>query len=172
MLEIGLTVSFWVCSKPRESQIWKSGQIPIGNDKAVAGGCKDAAGIAKAQFKLKLARNVKNSKKWFFRHTESKWKQKENIGPLLYGRGELVTNNAEKAEVLDTSFTSVLTNTVGLQALGTKFQVDANRLTITDGRVASKLLQELNATDPWALTLPTQGCEECGLMLLQGFNNL
>lgn len=75
---------------------------------------------------MKLARNVKNSRKLFFRCTESKWKQKENVGPLLYGRGELVTNDAEKAEVLDPSFTSVFTNTVGPQALGTKFQVDAN----------------------------------------------
>lgn len=121
-------MSFWVCSKPKEkwTRDGNSGQIPIGNDNAVAGGCRDAAGIAKAQFKLKLARNVKNSRKWFFRYTESKWKQKENVGPLLYGRGELVANDAEKAEVLDPSFTSVFTNTVGPQASGTKLQVDAN----------------------------------------------
>lgn len=62
-----------------------------------------------------------------FKYIESKWKQKENIGTLLYGRGELVTSNAEKAAVLDTSFTSVFTNTVGPQALGAKLQADANR---------------------------------------------
>lgn len=107
-------------------QRWKSGQIPTGNDKAVARGCRDAAGIAKAQLKLKLTRNVKNSKKWFFRYVESKWKKKENIGPLLYGRGELVTSNAERAAVLDTSFTSVFTNTAEPQAFGAKFHIDAN----------------------------------------------
>lgn len=69
-------------------------------------------------------RNVKNSKKWLFRYIGSK--EKENIGTLLYGRGELVTSNEEKAAVLDTSLTSVLTNTVEPQTLGAKLWVDAN----------------------------------------------
>lgn len=92
-------------------QRWKSGQIPTGNDKVVARGCRDAAGIAKAQLKLKLTRNVKPSKKWFFRYIKSKWKQKENIGTLLHERGELVISNAERAAALDTSFTCVFTTT-------------------------------------------------------------
>ncbi|GAB0180769.1 mitochondrial enolase superfamily member 1 [Grus japonensis] len=82
--------------------------------------------INKAQPELKLARDVKNYKKGFFRYVNNKQKQKENIGPLLNRRGELVTNNTEKAEVLNTFFTSVFTSTVGPQALGTKIQVDAN----------------------------------------------
>ncbi|PKU48926.1 rna-directed dna polymerase from mobile element jockey-like [Limosa lapponica baueri] len=52
--------------------------------------------------------------------------QKENIGPLLNRRSELVTNNAEKAEVLNTFFTSVFTSAVGPQALGITIQADAN----------------------------------------------
>ena len=68
----------------------------------------------------------KNHKKGFFRYVNNKQKQKENIGPLLNRRGELITNNAEKAEVLNTFFTSVFTSTVGPQALGIKIQVNAN----------------------------------------------
>ncbi|KAK4825715.1 LOW QUALITY PROTEIN: hypothetical protein QYF61_002133 [Mycteria americana] len=100
---------------------------------------------AKAQLKLKLARDVTNYKKGFFRYVNNKQKQKENIGPLLKRRGQLVTNNAEKAEVLNAFFTSVCTSTAGHQALGRKIQVDAN----TDPpsvkeELVSELLQELD----------------------------
>lgn len=76
VLTIVLTVLLGQIKTKREvDQRWKSGQIPTGNDKAVATRFKDADGIAKAQLKLKLTRNVKASKKWFFRYIESKWKQ-------------------------------------------------------------------------------------------------
>ena len=73
---------------------------------------------------MKLARDVKNYERGFFRCINNK--QKDNIGPLFNRRGELFTSNAEKAEVLNTSFTSVFTSTVGPQALETKILVDAN----------------------------------------------
>jgi len=75
--------------------------------------CRDAVRKAKAQLELKLARDVENYKQGFFRYINNKQEQKENIGPLLNWRAKLVTNNAEKAEVLNTCFTSVLTSTVG-----------------------------------------------------------
>jgi len=76
---------------------------------------------------LKLVRDsYKNCKKGFFRYINNNQKQNENIGLLLNRRGELVTNNTEKAEVLNTSFTSVFTCTVGFQAFEMKIQVDAN----------------------------------------------
>ena len=94
---------------------------------------------------MKWARDVKNYKEGFFRYVNNKQKQKEIIGPLLNRRGELVTHNAEKAEVLNTFFTSAFTSTVGLQALGTKMQVDANTdpLSVKEGLVC-ELLQELD----------------------------
>lgn len=45
---------------------------------------------------------------------------------MLNSRGELVTNETEKAKVLNTFSSSVFTSTVGLQALGTKPQADAH----------------------------------------------
>ncbi|KAK4832290.1 hypothetical protein QYF61_021689 [Mycteria americana] len=108
-------------------QRWKSGQILIENYKGIARVCRNAVRKAKAHLELKLARDVKNYKKGFFR------------------RGELVTNNTEKAEVLNTFFTSAFTSTVGPQALGTKIQVDANTdpLSVKEELVC-ELLQELD----------------------------
>ncbi|GAB0210341.1 hypothetical protein GRJ2_003499900 [Grus japonensis] len=113
-------------TKREAYQRWKIVRIPVENYKGIARACRDAVRKARAQLELKLARDVKNYKKGFFRYVNNKQKQKENIGPLLNRRDELVTNSAEKAEVLNTFFTSVFTSTVGPQALGTKIQVDAN----------------------------------------------
>ncbi|PKU46749.1 rna-directed dna polymerase from mobile element jockey-like [Limosa lapponica baueri] len=125
-------------------QKWKSRQMPIENYKGIARECRDTVRKAKAQFKLKLARDVKNYKKGLFRYVSNKHKQKENIGLLLKRRGELVTNNAEKAEVCQ-HLTSVFTSTVGPQALGTTIQDDAKTDTPSvKEELACKLLQELD----------------------------
>jgi len=93
---------------------------------------------------LKLARDVKNYKKDFFRYVNNKQKLKEDIGRLLNRRGEFVANCAEKAEVLNTFFTSVFTSTVGPQALGAKTQVDANTDSLpVNEELVCELLQEL-----------------------------
>ena len=132
-------------TKREAYQGWQSGRIPVENYEGIARAWRDAVRKAKAQLELKLARDVKNCKTGFFRYVNNKQKQKENIGPLLNRRGELVTHNAEKAEVLNTFFTSAFTSTVGLQALGTKMQVDANTdpLSVKEGLVC-ELLQELD----------------------------
>lgn len=69
-----------------------------------------------------------------------KWKG--NIDPLLNKRGELITNNAEKAEILNTFFASV---SVGPQTLGPKIQDDTNkhRLTIVKEEFICELLWKL-----------------------------
>ncbi|GAB0203450.1 mitochondrial enolase superfamily member 1 [Grus japonensis] len=106
--------------------------------------CRDAVRKAKAQLELKLTRDIKNYKKGFFRYINNKQKQKENIGPLLNRRDELVTNSTEKAKVPHTFFNSVLT-TVGPQALGTKIQVDANTDPLSmKEELVCELLQELD----------------------------
>lgn len=64
--------------------------------------CRDAVRKAKAQLELKLTRDVKNCQKEFFRYINNRQKPKGNIGPLLR-RGELITSNSDKAEVLNIS---------------------------------------------------------------------
>lgn len=67
-------------------------------------------------------------------------------------RGELVTNNVEEKEVLNTFFVTVFTSNVGPQALGTQIQVDAN----TDPpSVREELVRErLQELDPYKLLRP------------------
>ena len=55
-------------TKREAYQRWKSGLIPIENYKGIARACRDAVRKAKAQLELKLARDVKNYKKGFFRY--------------------------------------------------------------------------------------------------------
>lgn len=76
----------------------------------------------------KMARDVKNYKRGFFRYVNNKQKQKENTGLMLDGRGELVTNNAEKAEVLNAFFPTVFTSIAGPQPMETEIEVNANPL--------------------------------------------
>lgn len=72
-----------------------------------------------------MAKDVKNYRKEFWRYAISKQayiseassKPKENINPLLNKLEKLVIINTDKAEVLNTFFISVLTNTVGSQVL-------------------------------------------------------
>lgn len=83
---------------------------------------------------------VKTYKKRFSRYVNNKWKQKENIGLLSNRRGELVTNNIGKAEILNTFFTPVFTSTAGPQALGAKVQAEAS---IDPQSVKEELVREL-----------------------------
>ncbi|CAM4623698.1 unnamed protein product [Caretta caretta] len=61
-----------------------------------------------------------SNKKGFFRYVGNKKKAKESVGPLLNEGGNLVTEDVEKANVLNAFFASVFTNKVSSQtaALG------------------------------------------------------
>ncbi|CAM5102982.1 unnamed protein product [Eretmochelys imbricata] len=88
--------------------------------KNIARGCRSEIRKAKSHLELQLARGVKSNKKGFFRYVSNKKKVKESVGPLLNEGGNLVTEDVEKANVLNAFFASVFTNKVSSQtaALG------------------------------------------------------
>ncbi|CAM5085571.1 unnamed protein product [Natator depressus] len=90
--------------------------------KNIAQACRNEIRKAKSHLELQLARDVKSNKKGFFRYVSKKKKVKESVGPLLNEGGNLVTEDVEKANVLNAFFASVFTNKVSSQttALGSK----------------------------------------------------
>ncbi|CAM5151182.1 unnamed protein product [Natator depressus] len=88
--------------------------------KNIARACRKDIRRAKSHLELQLARDVKSNKKGFFRYVGNKKKAKESVGPLLNEGGNLVTEDVEKANVLNAFFASVFTNKVSSQtaALG------------------------------------------------------
>lgn len=65
---------------------------------------------------LNLARDVKGNKKAFYKYIGEEMKTRENTGPLLSKTGDLVMQDIEKAEVLNTFFFSAFTSkTIVLQ---------------------------------------------------------
>ncbi|CAM4545620.1 unnamed protein product [Lepidochelys olivacea] len=99
---------------------WKIGQMTRDEYKNIAWACRSEIRKAKSHLELQLARDVKSNKKGFFRYVSNKKKVKESVGPLLNEGGNLVTEDVEKANVLNAFFASVFTNKVSSQttALG------------------------------------------------------
>ncbi|CAM5165610.1 unnamed protein product, partial [Eretmochelys imbricata] len=94
---------------------WKIGQMTREEYKNIARGCRSEIGKAKSHLELQLARDVKSNKKGFFRYVSNKKKVKESVGPLLNEGGNLVTEDVEKANVLNAFFASVFMNKVSSQ---------------------------------------------------------
>ncbi|CAM5102191.1 unnamed protein product [Natator depressus] len=99
---------------------WKVGHMTREEYKNIARACRKDIRRAKSHLELQLARDVKSNKKGFFRYVGNKKKAKESVGPLLNEGGNLVTEDVEKANVLNAFFPSVFTNKVSSQtaALG------------------------------------------------------
>ncbi|CAM5145543.1 unnamed protein product [Natator depressus] len=99
---------------------WKIGQMTRDEYKNIARACRSKIRKAKSHLELQLARDVKSNKKGFFRYVSNKKKVKKSVGPLLNEGGNLVTEDVEKANVLNAFFASVFMNKVSSQttALG------------------------------------------------------
>ncbi|GAB0184145.1 mitochondrial enolase superfamily member 1 [Grus japonensis] len=63
----------------------------------------------KALIEISLARDVKGNKKSFYKYVSDKRRTRENVGPLRNETDDLVTQDMEKAEVLNDFFASVFT---------------------------------------------------------------
>jgi len=95
--------------------MWKEGQATWEEYRNVVKACRDATRKAKAHLELNLARDGEHNKKSFFKYISSKQKTRENVGPLLNEVGVMVTEDAEKAELLNAFFASVFSAKAGPQ---------------------------------------------------------
>ncbi|KFQ62135.1 hypothetical protein N334_11299, partial [Pelecanus crispus] len=96
-------------SKRELHRQWKQGQVSWGEYRETARLCREEVRKAKARMELNLARDVKNNKKGFYRYVNHKRKVKESVPPLMNKKGNLVSTDEEKAEVLNNFFASVFT---------------------------------------------------------------
>ncbi|KGL86842.1 hypothetical protein N301_02901, partial [Charadrius vociferus] len=88
---------------------WKKGLTAWEEYKNAVRVCREETRKAKAALELNLARDVKANRKGFFKYIGDKRKTRENVGPLLNETGAVVTDDAEKAELLNAFFASVFT---------------------------------------------------------------
>jgi len=95
--------------------MWKEGQATWEEYRKVVKACRDAMRKAKVHLELNLARDVKDNNKGFFKYISSKQKTRDNAGLLLNEVGVLVTEHAEKAELLNAFFASPFSAKVGPQ---------------------------------------------------------
>jgi len=95
--------------------MWKEGQATWEEYSNVVKAHRDATRKAKVHLELNLARDVKGNKKSFFKYISSKRKTRDNAGLLLNEVGVLVTEDAEKAELLNAFFASAFSAKAGPQ---------------------------------------------------------
>ncbi|GAB0209832.1 mitochondrial enolase superfamily member 1 [Grus japonensis] len=86
---------------------WKQGHVAWEEYRETVRAARDQVRKAKAYTELNLARDVKDNKKSFYRYVSDKRRTRENVGPLQNETGDLVTQDMEKAEVLNDFFASV-----------------------------------------------------------------
>ncbi|PKU35912.1 hypothetical protein llap_13783 [Limosa lapponica baueri] len=96
-------------SKKEAYRGWKQGQVDWVEYRETVQAARNKIRQAKAQIELNLARDIKGSKKNFCKCVRDKMKTREDVGPLWKETRDLVTQDMEKAELLNDFFASVFT---------------------------------------------------------------
>ncbi|GAB0207445.1 mitochondrial enolase superfamily member 1 [Grus japonensis] len=113
---------------------WKQGKVAWEEYRETVRAAREQVRKAKALIELNLARDVKDNKKSFYRYVSDKRRTRENVGPLRNETGNRVTQDMEKAEVLNDFFASVFTG----KCLSHTVQVAEGR----DWRMQNRLLSQ------------------------------
>ncbi|KAF1544809.1 hypothetical protein FQV19_0013932, partial [Eudyptula minor] len=93
--------------KRRVYCLWKKGQATQEEYRDLVRSCREEMRKAKAQLEHNLAAVIKDDKKCFYKYINDKKRAKENLHPFLDAGGNIVTEDEEKAEVLNAFFASV-----------------------------------------------------------------
>ncbi|KAF1454281.1 hypothetical protein FQV07_0012639, partial [Pygoscelis papua] len=93
--------------KRRVYRLWKKGQATQEEYRDLVRSCREEMRKAKAQLECNLAAVIKDKKKSFYKYINDKKRAKENLHPLLDAGENIVTEDEEKAEVLNAFFASV-----------------------------------------------------------------
>ncbi|PKU35376.1 rna-directed dna polymerase from mobile element jockey-like [Limosa lapponica baueri] len=98
-------------SKKEAYTAWKQGWVNWEEYRETVREARNQIRQTKAQIELNLSRDIKDNKKNFYNYdVRDKGKTREDVGLLQKETGDLVTQDREKAEVLNDFFTSFFTS--------------------------------------------------------------
>ncbi|KAJ7427169.1 rna-directed dna polymerase from mobile element jockey-like [Willisornis vidua] len=99
--------------KRRAYRVLKKGLVTHEEFRDLVRSCRKKIRETKVQFEIILATSLRDNKKPFYKYINSKRRGKENLHSLVDSRGNIVNQEEEKAEVLNTYFASVFTSKTG-----------------------------------------------------------